>query len=189
MTLDDRIGYLLLGFFIGFVLGYLVQSIRIIKEKVTSVENKLDKKEEGSINRQFAANVVLFLVVMLVAWTAFSSQKISNDVKVTQGEVTRVTTCTQEYLSKTISALNERTKYTSEQAKSNVELQEFQTKFLKVLLTKPPNEINSESALKLYVKNLQEFADISKKKAEKVDQNPYPTNPQLTECVANAMDK
>ena len=190
MSLDDRIGYLLLGLLIGFVLGYIVRGLRSIKEEVKDVHEILehDRKgdEYGFITNSFATNVGLFLVVLLTIFAAFSSQKASNDIKNNQDTISSFTYCNQQYLSKTIDALNERTEFSRQQASTNVELQKAQGEFLSVVLKKPPNSIEKrEEALVEYFDALNKFVMFSAKNEAQVEVNQYPTNTELSDCIGN----
>lgn len=92
MDYGDRLLWLLLGCFIGFVFGYIVRSLREIKEEVDEiVENKrktstgddpetYEQNERGSFSWELASRISLFVVVSLTIWAAFVSQKASNDV-------------------------------------------------------------------------------------------------------------
>lgn len=180
---DERLGWLLLGCAIGFVFGYIVRSLRDIKEELDEVDDIVkgrqyhQEDEEGSIKTFLSKNIALLLVVILTAFAAFASQRASNNVR-DNAE------CTQEYLSETIKALNQRTKYTRTQARANVTLQKEQARFLNVLLGKPPpTQRESQVAFENYVNSLQSFINLSDKAAEQARTNPYPTNTELIECI------
>lgn len=86
MSLDERIVWSLIGCFIGFVLGYIVRILQDIKEELDEVDDivkdNVHKRDElGAVSWDFVSRVALFLVVVLVAYSAFVSQRASNDVK------------------------------------------------------------------------------------------------------------
>ena len=96
VTLDERVGYLLLGVLIGFVLGYFTHHIRNIEKSVKNVEDVICKtnRNEGGFMRiprwneltgrlpfRFPSwqRVALFLVVVMTLWASIQSQIVSND--------------------------------------------------------------------------------------------------------------
>lgn len=92
MDYGERMTYILLGCFIGFVLGYVVRSLREIKEEVDEiVEIKREGRpaeptpknpnDRGSFSWEKASRLSLFVVVAVTVWAAFVSQKASNDVQ------------------------------------------------------------------------------------------------------------
>lgn len=83
MDFSDRMEWLFLGCLIGFVVGYIVRSLREIKATVDEVDDivKQNKDEHGALSWKTASNLSLFLVVALTVWAAFVSQKASNDVE------------------------------------------------------------------------------------------------------------
>jgi len=194
MAFDDRLLLFLFGCIIGFILGYIVRSLRAIKEELDEVDEIVKEKfpnhtrnEDGIVRHPLVMDLALLLVIVLTVWASFASQKASNDVQETQDQQTRSTLCVQQYLSKTISALNERTTYTQEQAEKNVELQKAQAKFLGLLLHKPPySEKRRTEAVDRYVDTLTDFVEVSGKASDKVDANPYPTNEELRDCLRAA---
>jgi hypothetical protein len=181
----DRLIFLLIGGFIGFVLGYIVRSVHAIKEEMNVMENKIDRQnlERGTARTDLLTRIGLLLVVCLTAFSAFSSQRNTNSSKDTQDALVRVTICTQQYLEKTITALNERTTYTQEQNEAVVELQTSQAHFLTQILdrTKTPDEHIQE--LKNYLQSLTNFLMISVKSSHKVAENPFPTSTELQLCM------
>lgn len=93
MDLGDRIGWLILGCLIGFVLGYIARSLRDIKEELDEVD-ELVKHVSGADNEQAEArkkewwqrrlrgpDFALLAVVVITAYAAFMSQSASNDSK------------------------------------------------------------------------------------------------------------
>lgn len=187
MGFDDRAGSLLFGCLIGFVLGYTVRALRESKEEmIDDVDDakKLVRNEQGFIQNSILMDLTLFVVVILTVWAAFASQKASNGIRETQIDLSRITFCNQQYLSKTIDALNERTTYSQNQANSNVELQKAQAIFLRVVLEKPPaSHARGEAALNAYFDALTEFVAAGEQSDRKVENNPYPTNEELSNCL------
>ena len=191
MGWPERLEWLILGCLIGFVLGYIVRTLRDIKEELDEVDeivkqdHHIENQERGSIHTPTAAGVMLIVVVLITVWAAFASQKASNEVKSTQDQLARVTQCNKDYLSKTISTINARTRYTQRQAISNVQLQKSQARFIGLLLhDPPPDETQSRAAFLEYFNDLQAFLNTSTDAANVVEQNPYPTSAELDACIA-----
>jgi hypothetical protein len=186
MGLGDRLGWLLLGCLIGFVLGYIVRYLHEIKEELDEVDHVVRKShnEDGFVRNPIVLDVTLLLVVALTVWAAFASQKASNEVQQSQKTISRITFCNEQYLSKTIEALNERTTYSQEQANSNVALQRAQARFLTVVLTDPPvSKVQSKAALGQYFDALTKFVTVNGKADQKIENYPYPTNTELEDCL------
>lgn len=189
MSLDDRILTFALGCLVGFVLSYVVTQFRH--------ERAVQGKGRWPTGNQAA----LMLVVMLTAFAAFASQKASNDSEdalvridkqqkdliMTQERIERVSVCNQEFLTKTIVALNERTTYTSSATAANVALQKAQSTFLQVFIVEPPATPEQfNAALDLYLKKLKDFTTLAGLSADKVEKNKYPTADDLTACLTGA---
>jgi hypothetical protein len=193
--MDTRILYLLIGCGIGFVLGYIVRSIREIKEKVEEVDLHVREHDEhkppndpndgGFVLPKFVGQVALLLVVLLTAWSAFASQKATNDIKDTQAAQKRATSCTVTFLRTTISALNQRTTYTVAQANANVSLQQSFEKIVDLSLRKTPKVTPDEArrAVEEYSISLKAFLSLSQANSQKIVQNPYPTAHELQICL------
>lgn len=87
MDLIERAVYLAIGGVLGFILGYIVARLSEIKEELDEVDHivkyelKHQRNEEGAFRFPQGRQVVLLLVVLLVAYSAFLSQKASNDIK------------------------------------------------------------------------------------------------------------
>jgi len=191
MGWPERLEWLILGCLIGFVLGYIVRTLRDIKEELDEVDeivkqdHHIENKERGSIHAPTMAGAMLIVVVLITVWAAFASQKASNEVKATQDQLARVTSCNKDYLSKTISTINARTRYSQRQAISNVQLQKSQARFIGLLLhDPPPDESTSRAAFLEYFNDLQAFLNTSTDTANVVEQNPYPTSAELDACIA-----
>lgn len=187
MGLDDRISWLLLGAALGFVFGYIVRGLREIKERLPKVDDEKRKNEEGLSHASWMG-LSLLIVVLLTATAAFMSQKASNDVQSTQGQLSRVTRCNQQFLSKTIVALNQRTSFTIKQANSNVKLQKAQAEYLNKILQQPtPPRRELIVSLNTYFSSLKEFVDVSEQSRRQLSQNPYPTKKELSDCLRTGL--
>lgn len=79
MEFDDRVKWLLLGCLIGFVLGYIVRSLKDIKEELHEVDDVLKgacgipNDEQGSIRIPRMQEIGLFIVVLLTVYSSFQA--------------------------------------------------------------------------------------------------------------------
>ena len=204
---SDRIGWLIAG----MVLGYIIRMIQDIRREVHEVDlivtEKQDRErdERGSWNFAHGRTVAIALAVLLCIYATFSTGATNNklegaisDLKTQQEQIVagqkqdeqiqlrlaRVTVCTQQYLSRTIMALNERTEFSQRQADANVKLQQAQTEFLQLVLVRPPvSEAETEAALQLYVARLEQFVAVANKNRKKVGENAYPKPEDLSTCL------
>lgn len=214
---SDRVGWILLG----MALGYILRLLQEMKKEVDEVDEILTKRErrkqkkrdfsqrprneEGSLRvhgRTIAIAVAILLCLYATFSTGATNNKLENTVsqlkiqadaieagqeadKQTQLRLARITVCTQDYLSKTIEALNQRTEFSQAQADANVSLQKAQSAFLRVVLTRPPvSQAEVESALQLYVSNLQAFVEVASKNRNNTKSTAYPTREQLVTCLS-----
>ena len=197
MDFNERLGWLILGGLVGFVLGYIVRSLRVIKEDVGAIKDEVDEIDEivkekrehrraddGFMHVRILRDVILLAVVIVVAWSAFASQKASNDVKAQQDRIDQITVCNSEFLARTIRILNIRTDAVQARADANYELQKAQAKFFKLLLEIPPlPEADQRQAAEEYVEALNTFVRVSKQTKAQGVATPYPTNEELQACL------
>lgn len=194
MRLDSRIELFLFGCVIGFIVGYIVRSLRDIRKKVNEVDEIVKKKQDrGAVSIEALKNLALFVVVILTVWAAWTSQKSSDKTqdtqikqKVTQNQLVKITSCNQDFLAKTIAALNARTVYSQDQAKANVDLQSAQLKLLTLAFKKPPlSDSEGAAAVKTYFDALTTFVSFSSKQTNAIAENPYPTSTAFSDCLKN----
>lgn len=97
MGLDDRLFWLAIGCVLGFFVGYMVRSLRvlqeikaeldevdsIVKEEQTVRKARKRRKDnaDGWMSNRVAADISMGVVVVLVVWSAFAAQKNSNDLE------------------------------------------------------------------------------------------------------------
>ncbi len=166
--MNDRLGWLLVGCVVGFILGYTVRSLREIKEKVEQVDQHLKKEhpDEGFIIPDWAKNITLLVVVLLTLYASIQSQIAANDsdrstdkiqtqqntinaqqsllaaqqkiIAAQQVRTDKLVTCDQQFLAQTIGALNARTAYTQSQNAANVDLQKSLSNLVTLSLQIPP---------------------------------------------------
>ena len=143
------------------------------------------------ISERVVKSLALFLVVLLTAFAAFTSQKTSNKVQdnsnkvsAAQASQSRFVACNGEYLAKTIAALNARTANTAAQNAANVTLQKAQSKFLGIFVLKPPvTPEQGLAALKMYLVAQNTFFTTSATTKNNVKNNPYPTSKDFQACL------
>lgn len=211
MSLDDRFGWIILGCIIGYVVGRIqgtmranTRQLQAIKEELDEVDEIVKDHERHHDEHGFMTfmNAALVVVLVLTVYAAFSSGKAVNDVKKVQvqqaanqaaledaqARLDAVVACTQKILSKAVVALNERTTYSTEQSRANVDLQKSQSAFFKILLHKPPySQQRRDEAVQQYFSDLTAFLDVSKAQAVKVAENSYPTDEELSSCLDAAL--
>lgn len=193
VSLDDRMGYFLLGCLIGVGIGYMIRYLQKIDRNVMILKKHLskDRKESGFMRHPIVADVMISFLVLFTAYAAISTgitnhrvTENSNDTKAVGQKVERITRCNSEFLGKVIVALNERTTYTTAQADANVSLQKAQLKLLAIGLTiPPPSPADGDKAIREYYAKLNKFVDLAEKTAKKTISNPYPTISEFRICV------
>lgn len=213
MGVYETFFHILLGVAIGYVIGRFHCYLRDIKEELDEVDDIVKTKiqdERGFMRFPIAADIAVVITVLLCVWAAFSTQITNNkleanaerddiqqvelaqaqaDLKDAQEAIERLSTCNSKYLTQTVVALNERTKYTQERANANVQVQKAQSRFWKFLLVEPPpSDAEGRAALEHYLTLIDEFVDASKAAAENVKLNPYPTDDDLAACYNDADD-
>lgn len=91
MELYERIGWFFLGLAIGAILGYIVARLRVIDDHLSEIKEEVDEiddivkhqKDEAGVTRlrPVILDVILFGVVIMVAYAAWSSGQTSNKVE------------------------------------------------------------------------------------------------------------
>lgn len=201
MELDDRVGWMLLGCLIGFGFGYIVRFLQEIRDRLNEVKEELDDVDEkvtevdkivkknhpgdaGFMRHRYVADILMIIVLVIVAWSAFASQRASNQVTGTQDEFVIVSVCNQRFLAETIDALNQRTAYTQQQIQANTAVQNDQADLWRLLLEQPPKpEETRRMAAEEYLKSLEEFLAVSEKTSSTVQDNPFPDITDLRRCL------
>lgn len=189
MDLIERAIFFTIGGGLGFILGYIVARLREIKEEVDQVldieKSKPRVRDERGFTRfPFVADIMLLSVIVLVVYAAFASQRASNEVVAAQESIETVTECNQEFLAQLLIAVNERTTFTADQARANIELQKSQSQFLSILLANPPkSDAVRAQALRDYFASLTDFIEVNSNAARKAEENPYPTIEAFNACL------
>lgn len=205
MSLDDRLWCLLLGILIGYFLGRFTRKLDKIENEVhevdeivkTNVERRR-RNEAGFMRYPVVSDVAVLLTVLLTCFAAFVTQRNSNEVEesqrelasaqqqleATQVQLTLVTRCTQTYLGSTIEALNERTTYSGDQIRANVEVLKSQAKALQVIVgPPPPTPAAADAATREYIERLIKFFDVNEAQLNRVINTSYPTIQEFSNCL------
>ena len=198
----DRLAFFLIGVLVGLVLSWLKdirkREIEIKQEldEVVEIVKKQDSNEGGFIRLPSLSNILLFAVVTFTLWASFATANTNNNLEQNQKEddaqslrIEAITTCNQEYLFKTIKALNERTTYSQTTADSNVALQKGLAEFIDILLFQPPKtELERRQALERFDEKLAEYVENAGKTKVKTQSFPYPTEDELANCLEYEMN-
>lgn len=178
--MDARLGWLSLGGCIGFILGYAVRALHSRQAKA-GVPNDGGFFDTDRLNR-----IGLFLVVALVAISAFFSQQSSTTVAHQQTYLDKNATCNQSFLKSLLSAVNARTIYSEQQAHANLVLQGAQENFLVTLFSDPPtNDPAIKKAIATYLAALETYTTFTEKASVQSQKNPYPTATDFSDCIAD----
>jgi len=152
-------------------------------ERAADKEARHRKDELGFVRNDLFKDVMLLVVVVLTVVAAFVSATASSKVSDTQNEQVHDTDCTQEYLTKTVKALNERAEFTIAQANANLDLQTSQAQFFGLLLKRPPESVSvREQAAQSYLTDLHQYITITQKSKVKAELFPFPSNKALSNC-------
>ena len=204
MDFGGRLGYLIFGILIGFVLGYFAKGLRDIRTRLDETDahvKSLEKDihhDDGFFTSEVWNRIALLIVIGFTVWASIVSQissnaveKNSRDTKANTAAVQtqsdqnqRVSDCTASFLLKTSKALNARTAFTSEQADANRDLQKAQANFLgKFIAPARPSQAELNASLVTYFKALTTYLNVSSKTNVNVDNNPYPKAKELQDCL------
>lgn len=179
MSLDERIGWLLLGCLIGFILGL------IVPPSIWGCDSKSGTKR-GFFNKvdHPISTVVMGILVILTAVASFQSQRATNALKEAQSDLETISNCNKDVLFNALSSLNERSTYNRASADANASMQRAQLDLLTVMVEKPPASMQREQeALNKYWHALNKTIDAQNELNISTSANPYPTEADLTRCL------
>lgn len=192
MAFDDRLTFLLIGMFIGFVVGYLtrlIRELRSVKEELDEVDEivkhlDIRKNNEHGFMKISLIHIMAVLLVVLSAYAAIVSQKASDNIRTSVDRNEIATYCNLNITSRALNSLNQRSTYTLKQTQSNVDLQTDFSTFINILLHQPPyKETKRRHAAEVYQKSLNHFVAVASKSVDKISDNPFPTVAQLVTCI------
>lgn len=185
MDLSDRLSWLLLGMAIGFVLGVIVTRLRVIEKKVDVVGDHIKKHtndERGFMRHPVVADVLYFLVLLIVVWGAFSAQKATNEAQSAQRQLQRTVECIREYNTHLGESLSTRDSAIKAGTQSEIELW---TKYAKLyaLAKRDPSKIpQAQEALNRAIMSHRDALTETQTTRER---NPYPDPDVLKSCKEN----
>jgi hypothetical protein len=204
MGFDDRLLYILLGAFIGFVAGYVTGALRESNKKLTEIKEELDEVDEivnnekpprhqsnerGILSTRIGLNVVVATLVLLTGISAIRAQVAVNNVNETQDRQEALTSCTADIVEQTIETLKIRSDFTLSQVDANVDLQRAQSEMISVLLHEPPySEQRQIEAFKQYFDALNHFVAAASNAQNTATENPYPTVSQFGNCIDKRLE-
>lgn len=192
MSFDERLAWFSLGVLVGLVISWL-KDIRLgekeLKEELDEVVDLVkrtrgEKDEYGFVRYPLVADVLLIFVIIMTVWASFATSRTNEKLEHQSQEIENITECNQQYLFKTIKALNERTRYSQEASNSNVALQKELAQFIDILLFRPPKTAEERYiALQKFDGKLGEFVSVSTKQRVKTETYSYPTEEELNSCL------
>lgn len=173
-----------------------------IKEEVDEIDSivksRRGRDERGFMRIPIVADLILIAVISMTAWAAISTgstnnklEKAIDDIRAVQKaenlqdkRLETISQCTLEFTSKTILALNERTRYSPALSTANAEVLRAQADFLRIVLIIPPvTDAEARDALEMYTAELNKFNEIARKNSDTQDTFAYPTNKELATCL------
>ena len=179
-----------------------VINLHDIKEEVdeidTIVKTRRERDERGFMRIPVVADIILISVLAMTVWAAWSTGETNNKLEVALSEIQEnqaaddkqevriqsVTSCTLEFTSKTIKALNERTTYTGRASEANAEVLQAQQDFLEIILRiPPPSDADALAALRTYTDAVSQYNVLIGKDKDKRNRFAYPTNEELAACL------
>lgn len=191
MGLDDRVAYLILGCFIGFVLGYIARTLQTLADRVDEVDKTVKKRDEGGFVRNpIMLDVVLLFVVGLTAWAAIASQIASNKSNDTSDTVIQIQkdmaknqACTTQVLFDVVTAANDRTTYSADQADANIKAWQAQLNLLTKSQDPSLSRAQQINLYQTYTSQVQRYLELAVKARDQAQNHPYPTVEDLTGCL------
>lgn len=113
MDLLERTMLLAIGGAIGFILGYIVRSLRDIQEKVDEVDDIVKHTqghgEKGAMRLPSLASLFMALVVLVTVWAAFAASSTNSELGHTVTCLTRFNTHQNEALTARDNAIKQET--------------------------------------------------------------------------------
>lgn len=184
MELSERIGWMLLGMGIGFVLGLIVAHLRTIEEKVDSVDEHITNKrnERGFTDIPAVASLMYLLVLVIVVWSVIQAARATHESDKAQRELKRTVSCIERYNVRQGDALTSRDKAIRAGTQSEIALW---TKYaeLYALAKEDPSKVPElNEALNRAVLSHRDALEETQGTRE---ENPYPNPDILQDCKEN----
>lgn len=202
---------MVLGSALGYVVRMLQEiqkdivvvngEVHDIKEEVDEIDSIVKTKrrdEAGFMRVPVVADILVISVLALTVWAAWSTGETNNkleaaitDISANQKaddlqevRIQKITSCTLEFTSKTIEALNERTTYTGRSSEANAQVLQAQQDFLEIILRiPPPSDADALAALRTYTDAVAKYNILEDKAKDKRNEFAYPTNEELAACL------
>lgn len=140
MGLDERLGWIALGCVLGFILGYIVRSLRDIEEVVHDMDdivreqNEKPKRkrngEKGLVRKPLLLDFALLLVVCLTVWASFQTAAVNE-------QLNRTLDCLTKHNTKQGTALKGRDRAITEGTESEIKLWARYGKLYKIAKSDP----------------------------------------------------
>lgn len=200
-----------LGYFVRLIqdVGKIQKAMTLVGAEVHDMKEEVDeinidmkdrrrRNEDGFMRVPLIADLLVVLVLSLTFWAAYTTGETNNhlekavsDIQAVQDtaakqdkRIERISQCTLQFTSKTLTALNQRTTYSVDLAQANIEVLQAQADFLKIVLIIPPvSPTDSRAALQVYVTALDQFNNIAEKNKDKITTYEFPTNEELAQCL------
>lgn len=117
MEFSERLVYLLVGGLFGFILGYIVRYLQVIKEELDEVDQKVtDIRDEGGFMRKpLIADIVVLFLVVISAGAAIQTARINETLRDT-------VECIVDYNNHQALAVASRDKAVEDGAQSEIDL-------------------------------------------------------------------
>lgn len=186
--LFERTVILVVGLALGYILG------RLHKSKGSQV-NERGAARLPRFKKPKFINVMALVIVVIVSYSAFQSNRASNDaqdavsqVQDVQAQSDNIQNCISIVLFDTVQALEGRTLYTTSQTDANIELQKAQLRLVTVGSNAELSEEEQTVLFQEYVEALRHFVKTAVKTQEQQELFPYPTTDSFVECLATARE-
>jgi hypothetical protein len=186
-TFADRVAFLVIGMFIGFILGRITARYGYIIERPETVDNEGMNERTERLGKTAIGGTALFAVVLLTALSAIFSGFVNARLQSTNETLKDVNRCTEKVLGTVIVALNQRTQYNSDIARADRAQNEAFSKIVTISLKKPP--VDKEKARKIvsdYGEKLNTYIGLVNKQSKIQDNNPYPDIQDYQHCIREA---
>jgi len=180
--MDDvtiRVTFGLAGFVLGHILGW---TSRAAVDADAVRKAVMDEPEPKRRWRPTRTDVVLWVLIAISLFSGFTAWGQYERNESLTARVDRMATCTAGVLSEQLRATAERTTYTEESARRNLELQEAQRDMLAVFVDPKATPEQGRAALAHYVKAHDAYVAVQRKAAKNRQAWPYPTQEEIDRC-------
>jgi ABC-type cobalt transport system substrate-binding protein len=175
----------------GGIIGYIIGYIRGAR-RMDSV-NRNERGEAGIMRFPIIADIMLGVCVAATLYAAWVSSNAADDSgkaidAIQSNNATRdlENQCTVAFNTTTGRALEDRTKFTTAQARANIELQKSQLPLVQAIFNPPKTEAEGFKVARDYLNALEHFVKIANKNIVTVHNNPFPTVASYRQCLRDA---